>query len=115
MSVVTADEKGCADRAPAASQLIVSQPETLPTTGLALLPRQRLYSSPGILAIHFSGVDTQMSIMNRQPTDQEKKPPLPLRVNRNTCGQQLVPSRLTSRSPVRRQGGGSSCPGALGS
>ncbi|MGA8756287.1 MAG: hypothetical protein WB611_08135, partial [Stellaceae bacterium] len=62
-----------ADRAPASSQLIVFQPETLPATGLALLPRQRLYSSPGIIATDFSSVDIQMSIMNRYPIDQEEK------------------------------------------
>ena len=68
MSVVTADEKGYADR--------------VPTARLAqLLPQQRLYSSPdaqaGIIATDFSSVDIQMSIMNRHPTDQEKKPLLP--------------------------------------
>jgi hypothetical protein len=78
-------KKSYADRAPASSQLIVSQPETLPATGLALLPLQRLYSSPGTIATDFSSVDIRMPIMNRHPTDQEEKAVAAVPAGATTC------------------------------
>jgi hypothetical protein len=94
--------------------------DRIPTARLAqLLPQQRLYSSPdaqaGIIATDFSSVDIQMSIMNRHPPIRKKSRCCRFRVSRNMRGQQLVPSRLTSQSQVRRQGGAGSCPGPSGS